>query len=279
MNENVSLTTILGIGERTYKVLDYIRVCMREEEPDLQNNYFAVRLNLCHYCYISTSYDLTSDTIKNSIKDIPICFLIVDAYDSKSINYVYQFNDYIHTLECGLSIVMLLGNSNSSLKDKSLIEELCSHVDSVIELGNLTEEDIPEYIMVYNIIRGINSMLVKPSYFGFDVADLYFHLKSSGILKVAWSIENAKMNQTKEDTVSLVTQSAFIKINKQLALVAIKKLFIFIEGSESVLDLINVQDAIHKVINELPESTETLYVAVDSKTIGDDVRVLIGASL
>ncbi len=38
-NETVSITLILGIGERTHKVLEYIRECIKAEELDLHNNF------------------------------------------------------------------------------------------------------------------------------------------------------------------------------------------------------------------------------------------------
>ena len=279
MNEKEAITSVVAIGANTHRYLEKIKELMTLEETDVSdwNEMFEYGLKISQFNFISTNVDLNSSVIKEIINDIPVCFLIIDAGDSKSLNYTRQLGDYIRTLDCGLSIALVLGIYNNTLPPKDITKELYSHVDAIIELDTLASDDIGKVNAAYNIIRGINSTLVKPLLCGFDLADLHLHLKSSGLLQVAWAIENSELDSSYSETLQIATQSALEVLKKRVIVEEVRSVFLFIEGRDTSLNIIDIEKSIMMGNNTFPESVME-WVGSTSKTIGNEVRVLLGAA-
>ena len=279
MNEKEAITSVVAIGENTHRYLEKIKERMTLEETDVRdwNEMFEYGLKISQFNFISANVDLNSSVIKEIINDIPVCFIIIDAGYSKSLNYTRQLGDYIRTLDCGLSIALVLGIYNNTLPPKDITKELYSHVDVIIELDTLATDDSGKVNAAYNIIRGINSTLVKPLLCGFDLADLHLHLKSSGLLQVAWAIENSELDSSYSETLQIATQSALEVLKKRVIIEEVRSVFIFIEGRDTSLNIIDIEKSIMIVNNTFPESVME-WVGSTSKTIGNEVRVLLGAA-
>lgn len=279
MNEKEAITSVVAIGANTHRYLEKIKELMTLEETDVLdwNEMFEYGLKISQFNFISTNADLNSSVIKEIINDIHVCFLIMDAGDSKSLNYTRQLGDYIRTLDCGLSIALVLGIYNNTLPSKDITKELYSHVDAIIELDTLASNDIGKVNAAYNIIRGINSTLVKPLLCGFDLADLHLHLKSSGLLQVAWNIKSFELDNSYSEPLLIATQSALEKLKKRVVIEEVRRVFIFIEGSDTALDIMDLQDSIMMINNTFPKAVME-WVGAISKTIGNEVRVLLGAT-
>ncbi len=274
-----AITSVVAIGAIAHRYLEKIKELMTLEETDVRdwNEMFEYGLKISQFNFISANVDLNSSVIKEIINDIPVCFIIIDAGYSKSLNYTRQLGDYIRTLDCGLSIALVLGIYNNTLPSKDIIKELYSHVDVIIELDTLATDDSGKVIAAYNIIRGINSTLVKPLLCGFDLADLHLHLKYSGLLQVAWAIENSELDSSYSETLQIATQSALEVLKKRVIIEEVKSVFIFIEGRDTSLNIIDIEKSIMLVNNTFPESVME-WVGTTSKTIGNEVRVLLGAA-
>jgi len=279
VNEKEAITSVVAIGANTHRYLEKIKELMTLEETDVLdwNEMFEYGLKISQFNFISTNADLNSSVIKEIINDIHVCFLIMDAGDSKSLNYTRQLGDYIRTLDCGLSIALVLGIYNNTLPSKDITKELYSHVDAIIELDTLASNDIGKVNAAYNIIRGINSTLVKPLLCGFDLADLHLHLKSSGLLQVAWNIKSFELDNSYSEPLLIATQSALEKLKKRVVIEEVRRVFIFIEGSDTALDIMDLQDSIMMINNTFPKAVME-WVGAISKTIGNEVRVLLGAT-
>ena len=279
MDDKEKLTTVVAIGENTRGYLEKIHALIKLEEPDVIENdgVFDHGLEICQFCFISTCSDLNTSIIKDLINDTPVCFVIIDASDKKTLAYARQLGDYISTLNCGLSIALLFGVHSTTLQYKDYTTELYSNLDVIIELDTLASDEAGKVVAAYNIIRGINSTLVKPLLNGFDLADLHLHLKSSGLLQVAWAIENAELDNSNDNTVCIATESALEIIKKRIVIEEVRSVFIFIEGCDSLLNLKHVENSVMMLNNTFPESSIE-WVVSRSRTIGNAVRVLIGAA-
>lgn len=279
MNEKEAITSVVAIGANTQMYLENIHALMKLEEKDVLgcNGIFEHGLKISQFNFISENMDINTSVIKEIINDIPVCFLIIDAGDRESLNYARQFGDYIRTLDCGLSIVLVLDIYNNILQSKDITKELYSHVDVIIELDTLATDDSGKVNAAYNIIRGINSTLVKPLLCGFDLADLHLHLKYSGLLQVAWAIENSELDSSYSETLQIATQSALEKLKKRVVIEEVRRVFIFIEGSDTSLGIMDLQDSIMMINNTFPKAVME-WVGATSKTIGNEVRVLLGAA-
>ena len=279
MNEKAAITSVVAIGANTRKCLEKIKELMYLEKTDVHDwkEIFENGLRISQFNFMSANIDLNSSVIKEIINDIPVYFLIIDAGDSKSLNYTRQIGDYIRTLDCGLSIALVLDIYNNALPSKDILKELYSHVDVIIELDTLASDDTDKVIAAYNIIRGINSTLVKPPLCGFDLADLHLHLKSSGLLQVAWDIKNYESDHSYSETVRIATQSALEKLKKRVVVEEVRRVFVFIEGSDIALGIMELQDSIKMINNTFPGASME-WVGSTSKTIGNEVRVLLGAA-
>ena len=279
MNDKEAVTSVVAIGANAQMCLEKIQAFMTIEEPDVVDcdEIFKRGLKISQFNFISTNADLKKSIIKEIIKDIPVCFLIVDAGDRSSLKYARLFGDYIRTLPCGLSVALLFGSHNNILLSKEFTTELYSNIDVIIELDTLASDETSKVIAAYNIIRGINSTLTKPLLCGFDLASLHSHLKSSGLLQVAYAIESNEPDNSYDKKVFMATQLALERIKKRITVEDTRRVFISIEGSEHGLNVMSLNDSIMMINNTFPESIME-WVASISKTIGNEVRVLIGAT-
>lgn len=279
VNEKEAITSVVAIGVNTQRYLEKIQALMSLEEADVRDCdvIFERGLKISQFNFISANVNLNTSVIKESINDNPVCFLIVDAGDRVSLNYAGRFSEYIQTLDCGLSIALLFGNYNDTLLSKEFATELYSKFDVIIDLDNLASDDTGKTIAAYNIIRGINSTLVKPLLCGFDLADLHLHLKSSGRLQVAWAIESNELDNLYDKKVCMATQSALEEIKKHITIEDARRVFIFIEGNEDYLNIKSLENSVMMIDSTFPKSIIE-WVASTSKTIGNEVRVLIGAT-
>lgn len=279
MNVKEAITSVVALGTNTQRYLEKIQDLMNLEEPDVRdcNLIFEQGLKISQFNFISENTSLNTSIIREVINDIPVCFLIIDAGDRISLNYAKQFSDYIKTLDCGLSIALLFGIQNNTIRSKKFTTELYTSFDVIIDLDTLSSDDTGKVIVAYNIIRGINSTLVKPLLCGFDLADLHLHLKSSGLLHVAWAIKHVELDNSHDGKICMATQSALEEIKKHIAVEDARRVFISIEGNEDYLDIKPLADSVMMIESTFPKSIIE-WVASTSKTIGNEIRVLIGAS-
>lgn len=264
MQEKSWLTTVIGIGEKGNILLSEVQSRMIAEETDAKKE---DGMALCHYWSLPIGTSIDTASLEQNCRDIAVAFLLIDVSDAKSIKSAQEIGKFVSTQKYAVSIALLVGADSPS----NAFDGTFSFIDAAVDLiGAVDTGDFAPAHMAYSVIRGINSLIVKPGMVGLDVADMNEQFQKAGMLHIG--LEIAREHGT-VGTLQAATESAL----SQMSVVDAKRVLLCIDGNEDTLDMHMITVAAEITQLAMPEA-DIVFGATVSKSATHAVQVLILAS-
>ena len=267
MQESSWLTTVIGIGKEGHRLLHEVQSRMASEDGDATKD---EGIELCHYWELPMDDNIEVKDLEHNCQNIAIAFLLVDVSDENNIRYAQEIGKFVSTQRPAVSIAILNGKDPVQIAD--VAAQLFSDVDAVIDLNKcMVTGGLASPYMAYNIVRGINGMLVKPGMIGLDAVDLTEQLRKTGLLHVGFGNVGTDHD---EEAMATATKDALSQIKGANA----KRIVLCLEGKSDVLSMIDIYSSAETVQKAMPSDALILLGATESKSTGNMVRALIVVS-
>ena len=267
MREKTWLTTVIGIGKEGHRLMHDVQSHMVCENSDAIIDY--KNIELCHYWELPLCSGMDERELEHNCRDAVIIFLLADVSDENLIKYAREIGKFVNTQSCAVSIVLLSGAD--SMQINNVASQLFLDVDAIVDLNECTVTgEFEPSDRAYNIIRGLNGLMVKPGLIGLDGIDLTKQLHKTGLLHVG--LGNVGTDHD-DEAMANATKDALSQVKCANA----KRIVLCFEGKAYTLSMIDIWSSVETVEKAMPNA-DILFGATESKSIGDMVRALIVVS-